>query len=152
MGGPTLERGQHGIDDLAVEIEAQVVARGEVGEPLVADADHAAVDLVDDGVHHRMGRLEGREALAGLEPVVQPGTPPGLGLEAGLKRYVHPHEVGYRHARAKSGVPMHRGPNGAPERPRGRQSGRATCHSVSRDTAATARPGCWGPRRYIRRT
>ena len=60
------------LDDLAVEVEAEVVAGREVGEPVVADADHAAVDLVDDGVHHRVRGLEACEVAAGVEPVLDP--------------------------------------------------------------------------------
>src|SRR4249919_834643 len=51
---PALEVPGDRVDDLALEIEAQVVARGEVREPGVADADHASVDLVDDRVGHRV--------------------------------------------------------------------------------------------------
>ena len=66
------------LDDLAVEVEAEVVARREVGEPVVADPDHAAVDLVDDRVHHRVRRLERLEVAAGVEPVLdpRPAAPP----------------------------------------------------------------------------
>ena len=71
---PRVEVGGDGVDDLAVEVEAEVVAGGEVGQPVVADADHAAVDLVDDGVHHRMRRLQLGEVAARLEPVLEPRT------------------------------------------------------------------------------
>src|SRR5581483_12336056 len=50
----------------------QVVAGGEVGEPLVADADHPAVDLVDDGVDHRVGALELGEIRARVQPPAHP--------------------------------------------------------------------------------
>src|SRR5262249_41073883 len=60
------------LDDLAVEIEAQVVAGREVGEPLLADADHAAVDLVDDGIDHRVRVLQAREVLGRLQPAPEP--------------------------------------------------------------------------------
>ena len=72
MGTPLLEVLGHGGDDLAVEIESEVVAGGEVGEPLVADPDHAPVDLVDDRVGHRMGALELREIAAGGKPAIDP--------------------------------------------------------------------------------
>ena len=72
MGAPRVEVGGDRVDDLAVEVEAEVVARREVGQPVVADADHAAVDLVDDRVHHRVRGLERREVAAGLEPVLDP--------------------------------------------------------------------------------
>jgi hypothetical protein len=38
--------------DLGVEVEAEVVAGGEVGQPLAADPDHAPVDLVQHRVGH----------------------------------------------------------------------------------------------------
>jgi hypothetical protein len=66
------------LDDLLVEVEPEVVAGREVGEPVVADADHAAVDLVDDGVHHGMGVLEVLQVADRLEPVVDP-RPAGAG-------------------------------------------------------------------------
>ena len=69
---PLLEVLGDRVDDLAVEVEAEVVAGGEVGEPLVADADHAAVDLVDDGVRHRVRPLELGQLAAGSEPAVDP--------------------------------------------------------------------------------
>jgi uncharacterized protein (DUF1786 family) len=43
---------RHGGDDLLVEVEAQVVAGGEVREPLVADANVAPLLLVDHGIAH----------------------------------------------------------------------------------------------------
>ena len=51
------------VDDLLVQIEAQVVAGREVGEPLVADADAAAFDLVDHRVGHRMERSSSTRSL-----------------------------------------------------------------------------------------
>src|SRR5207237_3179118 len=56
------------IDDLLIEVEAEVVAGCEVGEPLVADADPPAVDLVDDRVEHRVRVLEPSEIRTGGEP------------------------------------------------------------------------------------
>ena len=58
--------------DLGVEVEAQVVAGGEIREPRVSDADVAAVDLVDDRVQHRVRRLEARKVGAGVEPALEP--------------------------------------------------------------------------------
>ena len=72
MGAPTVESGGNRVDDLAVEIKAEVVTRSEVGEPLVADADHPAVDLVDHGVGHRIGSFELGEITAGREPPIDP--------------------------------------------------------------------------------
>ena len=62
---PALEIGRDRGDDLPVEVEPEVVARGEVGEPVVADADHAPVDLVDDRIRHRMRALELGKIVAG---------------------------------------------------------------------------------------
>ena len=72
MGSPRLEVGRDGLDDLAVEIEPEVVARGEVGEPVVADPDHPAVDLVDHGVGHRARALELGQVGARVEPATYP--------------------------------------------------------------------------------
>src|SRR5690242_20009690 len=72
MGAPTVESGGNRVDDLAVEIEAEVVTGSEVGEPLVADADHPAVDLFDDRVRHRIRALELGEVAAGSKPSIDP--------------------------------------------------------------------------------
>ena len=72
MRPPLVEVLGDGVDDLAVEVEAEVVAGGEVGEPLVADPDHPAVDLVDDGVRHRVRPLQLCELAAGGEPAIDP--------------------------------------------------------------------------------
>jgi hypothetical protein len=69
---PRVEIRGDGLDDLAVEIEAEVVARGEVGQPAVADADHAPVDLVDNGVHHRVRGLELGQVATRFQPVLDP--------------------------------------------------------------------------------
>ena len=71
---PGLEIGRDRRDDLGVEVEAEVVAGREVGQPVVADADHAPVDLLDDGIHHRVAGRERREVADGLKPVVDPWT------------------------------------------------------------------------------
>jgi hypothetical protein len=39
-------------EDLRVEVEAEVVAGGDVGQPVVTDPDHAPVDLIDHRVDH----------------------------------------------------------------------------------------------------
>ena len=75
MGAPRIEVRGNRLDDLAIEIEAEVVARSKIGEPLVADPDHATVDLIDDRVHHRMRRLERLEVPAGIQPVLDPRPP-----------------------------------------------------------------------------
>ena len=60
------------VDDLLVEVQAQVVAGGVVGQPVVADPDVAPVDLVDDGVEHAVGVLEAGQVLGGADPALQP--------------------------------------------------------------------------------
>ena len=60
------------LDDLAIEVESEVVAGGKIGQPLIADSNHPAVDLVDDGVRHRVGTLELCELAAGGKPAVDP--------------------------------------------------------------------------------
>jgi hypothetical protein len=72
MGAPLLDVLGDGVDDLAVEIEAEVVAGREVREPPIADADHPTVDLLDHGVGHRVGTLELDEIAARREPAVDP--------------------------------------------------------------------------------
>src|SRR5438105_11396019 len=72
MRPPAVQVGRNRLDNRAVEIEAEVVARREVGQPAVADPDHPAVDLVDDRVGHRVRPLELRQVGAGLEPTLDP--------------------------------------------------------------------------------
>ena len=73
MRPPLLDVGRDRVDDLALEVEAEVVARCKVREPLVADPDHPAVDLLDHGVRHRVRALEFGEVVAGRQPLVDPG-------------------------------------------------------------------------------
>src|SRR5882672_8043179 len=65
MRPPLLEKRRDGVDDLAIEVEPQVVAGREVRKPLVADANHATVDLLDHRVAHRMRASELVEVMAG---------------------------------------------------------------------------------------
>ena len=77
------------VDDLAVEVEAEVVARREVEEPAVADPDPPAVLLVDHGVEHRVGVLQPREVGDGLHPAIEPPValaPERLRLRSGRSR------------------------------------------------------------------
>ena len=62
------------VEDLLIEVQAQVVARGEVREPVVADPDPASLLLVDDRVEHRVRRLQPREVLHGGHPALQPAV------------------------------------------------------------------------------
>ena len=79
MRAPLLQVRGDRVDDLAVEVEAEVVAGREIGEPAVADADHPAVDLVDHGVGHRVGALELGQVFDRSQPLVDPG----MGLRRG---------------------------------------------------------------------
>jgi hypothetical protein len=72
MGSPLLDVCRDRVHDLPVEVETEVVARGEVGEPLVADPDHAPVDLVDHGVRHRVRALELGQVRARRQPASNP--------------------------------------------------------------------------------
>ncbi len=95
MRSPLLEVLGDDPDDLAVEVEAEVVARGEIGQPLVADPDHPAVDLVDDGVRHRVGSLELGQLTASGKPAIDP--PRGRGRGPGAIRTVAAHAGPHRH-------------------------------------------------------
>jgi hypothetical protein len=106
VGAPPVQVLRDRLDDLPVEVEAEVVAGREVRQPVVADADHAAVDLVDHGVHHRMGVLEVLQVADRLEPMLDSGTPTarrgGRGLRQPQTWRVHArsHVRGYRIRRA----------------------------------------------------
>ena len=52
---PPLDRRRYRGDDLRVEVETEVVARSEIGQPVVADPDAPSLYLVYYGVHHRVG-------------------------------------------------------------------------------------------------
>ena len=52
MGPPAGQVGGHLGDHLEVEVEAEVVAGGEVDQPVAVDLDPPAVDLLDDRVAH----------------------------------------------------------------------------------------------------
>ena len=77
MRPPLVEILGNGLDDLAIEVESEVVAGSEIGQPLVADPDHPAVDLVDDGVRHRVGALELDQLATGGEPPIDPARRSG---------------------------------------------------------------------------
>ena len=98
VGAPAAQVLRHGVDDLLVEVEPEVVARREVGEPLVADSDHAAVDLVDDGVGHRIRALQLGQIRTGGQPTIDPPITARSAARPGFAEGVH--EEGNRHARA----------------------------------------------------
>jgi hypothetical protein len=54
VGPPAVQEGRDALDHLAVQVQAQVVAGGEVDQPALADPDAAAVDLLDDRVQQVM--------------------------------------------------------------------------------------------------
>ena len=71
---PSVEVLGHRVDDLPIEVEPQVVARGEVEEPAVADPDPPPVLLVDHRVEHRMGVLQPSQVGDGLHPAIEPSV------------------------------------------------------------------------------
>src|SRR5664279_5754335 len=54
MCPPSADGAVDRVVDLRVEVEAEVVARGEVDEPVPADPDPTSVDLVDDRIEEGM--------------------------------------------------------------------------------------------------
>ena len=83
-----------GSDDLAIEVKTQVVAGGEVGEPLVADPDHPAVEVIDDSIRHRVRPLELGQVIASLQPAVDPPRHRTRG--PGVTANTYPHEAEHR--------------------------------------------------------
>jgi hypothetical protein len=72
MGAPAVQVGRDRLDHLAVQVEAEVVAGGEVDQPAVADPDAAAVDLLDDGVQQVVVGEQVLEVGTGRQPARQP--------------------------------------------------------------------------------
>ena len=64
----------HRRDDLFVEVEPEVVARGPVGQPAVADPDLASHLFIDDRIHHRVGRGEPGQVGGRRHPPVEPAV------------------------------------------------------------------------------
>jgi hypothetical protein len=54
MGPPAVQIARHLGDHLGVEVEPEVVAGGEVDQPVAVDPDPPAVDLLDHRVGHGM--------------------------------------------------------------------------------------------------
>ncbi len=94
MRAPLLEIRGNGIDDLALEIEPEIVAGSEVGEPLVADSDHAPVDFVDDRVGHRIGAFELGELATCRQPPVDPTVGSMRGPRSDRTKHTHAHKIG----------------------------------------------------------
>ena len=59
-------------DDFRVEVKSQVVARSPVGQPVVANANLPTTLLFDDGVDHRMDRLQSGQVVDGGNPPIKP--------------------------------------------------------------------------------
>ena len=57
-----------------MEVETKVIARGEIGQPVVADADPPPLYLVYYGVHHRVGKTQ---PLQVCPSAVRPGDSDG---------------------------------------------------------------------------
>jgi hypothetical protein len=66
VGPPTPQVGNHRLDDLRMQVEAQIVAGREVTQPVVSYPDPTTPDLVDDGIHHRMGGSQPLEIAPSL--------------------------------------------------------------------------------------
>ena len=62
------------IDDAPVQIQPEVIAGREVRQPMLADPDHAPVDLVDHRVDHGMRVLQASEVRGRLEPALEPAV------------------------------------------------------------------------------
>jgi hypothetical protein len=66
MGAPAREVGADPANDLLVEIEAEIVAGREVGQPVISDPQHSALDLVHHRVDHRvLGDQPGQVGVVG---------------------------------------------------------------------------------------
>jgi hypothetical protein len=71
MGPPAVQEGRDRPDHLTVQVQAEVVAGGEVDQPALADPDPAAVDLLDDRVQQV---VVGEQVLQGAQltrPVIR---------------------------------------------------------------------------------
>ena len=60
------------IDDAPVQIQPEVIAGREVRQPMLADPDHAPVDLVDHGVRHWIRARQLGQIPTGVKPAVDP--------------------------------------------------------------------------------
>jgi len=87
---PLVQIRRDGFDDLALQVETQVVAGREVREPPVAHADHATVDLLDHRIAHGMRASELVEVMNRRQPFVDPGMSGQRGTPAGGCGRSHP--------------------------------------------------------------
>src|SRR5215211_8096018 len=69
---PSGPEGRDALDHLAVQVQAQVVAGGEVDQPALADPDAAAVDLLDDRVQQVMVGEQLLQVVACRQPARKP--------------------------------------------------------------------------------
>jgi hypothetical protein len=72
VGPPAVQVGRDGLDHLAVQVQAEVVAGGEVDQPAPADPDAAAVDLLDDRVQQVVVGEQVLEVGARRQPAREP--------------------------------------------------------------------------------
>jgi hypothetical protein len=72
VGPPLVQVGGDGLDDLPVQVKAEVVAGGEVDQPALADPDPAAVDLLDDRVKQMVVGEQVLEVGACRQPAREP--------------------------------------------------------------------------------
>ncbi|MGP8060872.1 MAG: hypothetical protein ACLP9C_14700 [Acidimicrobiales bacterium] len=66
-----------------MQVEAEIVARGEIAEPVIADADPATLHFVDHGIHHRMRRTKAVEVSP---PLLLSQRPHGRGDVVTVRR------------------------------------------------------------------
>jgi hypothetical protein len=72
VGPQLVQVGRDRLDHLAVQVEAEVVAGGEVDQPALADPDPAAVDLLDDRVKQMVVGEQVLEVGACRQPAREP--------------------------------------------------------------------------------
>jgi hypothetical protein len=72
VGAPAVQEGRDALDHLAVQVQAQVVARGEVDQPALADPDAAAIDLLDDRVQQMVVGEQVLQVGARRQPARKP--------------------------------------------------------------------------------
>jgi hypothetical protein len=74
MGAPPLQVGGDRLQHLPVQVEPEVVAGGEVDQPMAADPDAAPAYLVDHGVDQRVAGMQVGQVGAGGQPARQPAS------------------------------------------------------------------------------
>jgi hypothetical protein len=74
MGAPPLQVGRDGLQHVLVQVQPEVVAGGEVDQPMAADPDAAPAYLVDHGVDQRVAGVQVGQVGAGGQPARQPAS------------------------------------------------------------------------------